>query len=189
MGGVLYRFEPNIAYREYPGEDGQILYDAIFGSTDWRRQDIGEIDEDEMIALASSRVPEKLRPAVARLVRWYDLTGPVPGMVELAQELATKGYSLYLLSNVGFAFRKFRSLIPALQYFKGEFISAEHGLLKPDPAIFKKCMTTFGLQANECIFIDDVASNIVGAQSVGMEGIVFESADQLRRCLSDIGLL
>lgn len=30
MGGVLYRFEPEIAYCEYPGEDGQILYDAPF---------------------------------------------------------------------------------------------------------------------------------------------------------------
>ena len=41
MGGVLYRFEPDLPYREYPGEDGKILYNAIFGSPDWRRQDLG----------------------------------------------------------------------------------------------------------------------------------------------------
>lgn len=189
MGGVLYRFEPDLPYSEYSGEDGKILYDAIFGSPDWRRQDLGEIDEDEMISLASARVPERLHPAVARLVRWYELTGPVLGMAELAQELSEKGHSLYLLSNVGFAFHKFRNLIPALRYFKGEFISAEHGLLKPDPKIFHKFMTTFGVCAEDCLFIDDIAPNIEGARSVGMEGIVFESANQLRRHLGDIGIL
>ena len=189
MGGVLYRFEPDLPYREYPGEDGKILYNAIFGSPNWRRQDLGEIDEDEMISLASARVPERLRPAVARIVRWYELTGPVPGMAELAQELSEKGYALYLLSNVGFAFHKFRDLIPALRYCKGEFLSAEHGLLKPDTAIFHKFMTTFGLHAEECLFIDDMAPNIEGARSVGMEGIVFENAEQLRKRLVEIGVL
>jgi len=189
MGGVLYRFEPDLPYREYPGEDGKILYNAIFGSPDWRRQDLGEISEDEMISLASARVPERLHLAVERLVHWYELTGPVPRMAELVQELSEKGYALYLLSNVGFAFHNFRGLIPAICYFKGEFISAEHGLLKPDPEIFRKFMTTFDLRAEECLFIDDMASNIEGAHSVGMEGIVFENADQLRDKLEDIGIL
>ena len=189
MGGVLYRFEPDLPYREYPGEDGKILYNAIFGSPDWRRQDLGEINEDEMISLASARVPERLRPAVERIVRWYELTGPVPGMAELAQELSDKGYTLYLLSNVGFAFHKFRDLIPALKYCKGEFLSAEHGLLKPDLEIFRKFMATFDLQAEDCLFIDDMAPNIEGARSVGVEGIVFENAEQLRRRLVEIGVL
>ena len=50
MRGVLYRWEPETALRLYPGEDGRILYDAVYGSPDWRRQDSGEIDEDGMIA-------------------------------------------------------------------------------------------------------------------------------------------
>ena len=189
MGGVLYRWEPDIAFRLYPGEDGKILFDAIYGSPDWRRQDIGEIDEDSMIAAASERVPERLHPAVFRLVRWYELTGPVPGMEELARDLSEKGLSLYLLSNVGFAYRKFRTLIPALPYLKGEFISAEHGLLKPDPEIFRVFLAEFGLAAEESLFIDDHAPNIDGSRAVGMDGIVFRGAQELRKSLKERGLL
>ena len=189
MGGVLYRWEPETAYRLYPGEDGRILYEAVYGSPDWRRQDIGEIDEEGMIAAASARVPERLRSAAVRLVRWYDLTGPVPGMEELARDLYEKGHPLYLLSNVGFAFRKFRDLIPALRYFRGDFISAEHNLLKPDPEIFRVFCKTFGLKAEECLFIDDVSANIEGARSAGLCGILFEGADRLREQLAEQGIL
>ena len=189
MGGVLYRWEPETALRLYPGEDGRILYDAVYGSPDWRRQDSGEIDEDGMIAAARARLPDRLKPEAARLVRWYELTGPVPGMEELARDLSEKGYPLYLLSNVGFAFHKFKSMIPALKYFTGEFISAEHRLLKPDPEIFRVFLGEFGLRAEESLFVDDVAANIEGARAAGMEGIVFEGAVNLRRQFRERGIL
>ena len=189
MGGVLYRWEPETALRLYPGEDGRILYGAVYGSPDWRRQDSGEIDEDGMIAAARARLPDRLKPEAARLVRWYELTGPVPGMEELARDLSERGYPLFLLSNVGFAFHKFKSMIPALKYFTGEFISAEHGLLKPDPEIFRVFLGEFGLRAEESLFVDDVAANIEGARAAGMEGIVFEGAVNLRRQFRERGIL
>lgn len=189
MGGVLYRFEPDIAFREYPGEDGQLLYDAIFASSDWRRQDLGEINEDELISLVSERVPKRLQAAVPRIVRWYDLTGAVCGMQELTKELSERGFSLYLLSNVGFAFYRYRDRIPSIRLFKGQFISAEHGLLKPDPAIFRRFFDTFGLSAEDCLFIDDTVANVEGARSVGMEAVAFQNAEQLREHLCSLGIL
>lgn len=189
MGGVLYRWEPETALRLYPGEDGRILYDAVYGSPDWRRQDSGEIDEDGMIAAARARLPDRLKPEAARLVRWYELTGPVPGMEKLARDLSERGYPLYLLSNVGFAFHKYKSMIPALKYFTGEFISAEHRLLKPDPEIFRVFLGEFGLRAEESLFVDDVAANIEGARAAGMEGIVFEGAENLRKQFRERGIL
>lgn len=188
MGGVLYRWEPETALRLYPGEDGRILYDAVYGSPDWRRQDSGEIDEDGMIAAARARLPDRLKPEAARLVRWYELTGPVPGMEELARDLSERGYPLYLLSNVGFAFHKYKFMIPALKYFTGEFISAEHRLLKPDPEIFRVFLGEFGLRAEESLFVDDVAANIEGARAAGMEGIVFEGAENLRKQFRERGI-
>ena len=188
MGGVLYRWEPETALRLYPGEDGRILYGAVYGSPDWRRQDSGEIDEDGMIAAARARLPDRLKPEAARLVRWYELTGPVPGMEELARDLSERGYPLYLLSNVGFAFHKYKSMIPALKYFTGEFISAEHRLLKPEPEIFRVFLGEFGLRAEESLFVDDVAANIEGARAAGMEGIVFEGAENLRKQFRERGI-
>ena len=190
MGGVLYHWSPEIAFRDYGEEDGRILYDSVYGSPDWKRLDSGDIGEDDLIALASARVPDRLKPEVVRLTRWYELTGPVEGMEELADELHGAGYPLYLLSNTSRAFHSFRGRIPALRFFTGEFISADHRLLKPDPAIFRAFLAEFGLTAEETLFIDDWAPNIVGARSVGMEGIVFDgSADSLREALAGLGIL
>lgn len=190
MGEVLYHWFPEVAFRDYPGEDGRLLYDALYSSPDWRRLDRGDIDEEDIIPLAEARVPDRLKPEIARLARWYLLTGPVEGMETLCRDLAEGGHPLYLLSNTSRAFRQFRVRIPALRYFTGEYISAEHGLLKPDPAIFRDFLGEFGLTAEESLFIDDWAPNIEAARSVGMEGIVFDgSADSLRRELSARGLL
>ena len=190
MGGVLYHWSPEIAFRDYGEEDGQILYDAVYGSPDWRRLDRGDIGEDDLIALASARVPDRLKPEVVRLARWYELTGPVEGMEELADELHGAGYPLYLLSNTSRAFHSFRGRIPALRFFTGEFISADHRLLKPDPEIFRAFLAEFGLRAEESLFIDDWEPNVEGARSVGMEGIRFDgSARDLRNALSARNLL
>ena len=190
MGEVLYRWFPDIVFRDYPEEDGRLLYGALYGSPDWRRLDRGDIDEEDIIPLAQARVPDRLKPRIARLARWYELTGPVEGMEELARDLAERGYPLYLLSNTSRAFHEFRVRIPALRYFSGEYISADHGLLKPDPAIFSDFLREFGLAAEESLFIDDWAPNIEGARSAGMDGIVFDgSADSLRKELAARGLL
>ena len=189
MGEVLYHWFPDIAFRDYPQADGRLLYDALYGSPDWRRLDRGDIDEGDIIPLAEARVPDRLKPEIRRLARWYELTGPVEGMEELCGELSEKGYSLYLLSNTSRAFHEFRTRIPALRYLKGEYISADHGLLKPDPAIFRDFLGEFGLGAEECLFVDDWAPNIEAARSVGMDGIVFDGADSLREALRDRGLL
>ena len=190
LGGVLYRWPPENVFRNTPAEDERILYQAVYGSPDWRRLDHGDIDEAELIALATARVPERLKPEIPRLVRWYELSGPVEGMEALARELFEKGFSLYLLSNTSRAFHRFRSRIPALRFFRGEFISADHGLLKPDPEIFRVFLDEFGLTAEETLFIDDTPYNIEGARSVGMGGIVFDgSPDSLRRTLAGQGIL
>lgn len=190
MGGVLYRWSPEIAFRDYPGEDGRLLYDAVYGSPDWRRLDRGDIDEDELITLASARVPDRLKADVVRLARWYELTGPIEGMETLARELHEVGYPLYLLSNTSRAFHAFRTRIPALRYFAGEFISADHRLLKPDPEIFRVFLAEYGLTAEESLFIDDWGPNVESARSVGMEGIVFDGgAGSFRKALADLNLL
>ena len=172
MGEVLYHWFPDIAFRDYPQEDGRLLYGALYGSPDWRRLDRGDIDECDIIPLAEARVPDRLKPEIRRLARWYELTGPVEGMEALCGELSEKGYSLYLLSNTSRAFHEFRSRIPALRYLKGEYISADHGLLKPDPAIFTDFLGEFGLTAEETLFGDYWAPHGDAARSLCMDGSV-----------------
>jgi HAD superfamily hydrolase (TIGR01509 family) len=56
-------------------------------------------------------------------------------------------------------------------------------MMKPDPAIFRHALQTFGLTADETVFFDDYQQNIDGARSVGMEARLFTTA---RRCEDDL---
>jgi putative hydrolase of the HAD superfamily len=190
MGGVLIHWLPQKAFENQSEEDGKLLYEAIYCSADWKAFDHGDFGEEEMIARAKARLPERLHNDAVRLVRWYELTEPVAGMEDLAREIREAGYALYLLSNTSSEFHRFRGKVPALRYFEGEFISADVHLLKPDPAIFRKFLEVFSLKPEESLFIDDWPPNVDGAKSAGMDGIVFPgTAGKLKSILREKHLL
>lgn len=110
----------------------------------------------------------------------------MPGMDTLITELNARGHNLYLLSNVGNRYSEFRHLIPGIELFEGEYISSEHGVLKPSPLIYEMFCETFDLDPETCIFIDDSAANVEVAQRSGMLGIVFHGdVDKLRHVLDN----
>ncbi len=52
-------------------------------------------------------------------------------------------------------------------------ISAEEGLVKPDPEIFRRALSRLGVSPHQAIFVDDRPKNVQGAQQVGMRSILF----------------
>ena len=52
------------------------------------------------------------------------------------------------------------------------------GLAKPDIAIYQKALEILKLKAEECLFIDDLPQNLVPAQELGMQTILFENYEQ-----------
>jgi putative hydrolase of the HAD superfamily len=47
-------------------------------------------------------------------------------------------------------------------------LSAEHGVRKPDPAIYLKAIEAMGLPAGEMVFIDDIGGNLKPARELGL---------------------
>jgi putative hydrolase of the HAD superfamily len=60
-------------------------------------------------------------------------------------------------------------------------ISAEEGVMKPDPRIYQAALDRLGVAASESIFVDDMPENVRGAQALGIHGIHFQSSEQARR--------
>ena len=56
------------------------------------------------------------------------------------------------------------------------------------PTSTSLALTRFGLTAERCVFFDDTAKNIVGANEVGIHGILFENALQARESLAELGV-
>lgn len=66
--------------------------------------------------------------------------------------------------------------------------SAYEQIMKPAPEIYRRTLARLGREPAECIFIDDAAANISGAQAVGLHAIQFTPTLNLRRALARAGV-
>lgn len=176
MGNVLVKYDAQrfIDSCTPSDKDGELLMRTIFRSVEWISMDRGTITQQQGLEGICKRLPERLYATAEHLLdSWHNDIPPFPEMEELAAKLKGAGYKIYLLSNTSARFHDFRVHIPALRYFDGEFISADWGMLKPDPVIYTTFCGHFGLVPARCFFIDDVAANIEGAQLAGMKGTVY----------------
>ena len=188
--GVLMRFDTEGYYLAHgigPG-DVDILRREVFRSLEWAMQDRGAISDKDAIASICARVPERLHGAVADFIRRENRAIlPVPGMEDLVRACKARGMGIYLLSNTSRAFHRFRAEVPALRHFDGELVSADVGLVKPDPEIFRLACRRFGIDPAGTAFIDDTPINAEAALHVGMKAFVFnDDVDTLRAWLDRI---
>ena len=80
-------------------------------------------------------------------------------------------------------FPQARERFGILQMIDRYVVSGAEGLVKPDARLFRVLLDRYHLQAEECVFIDDNEANVRAAEPLGMEGIVFNGADDLRNQL------
>ena len=62
-------------------------------------------------------------------------------------------------------------------------------MVKPDPEIFRRLLSRFELTPERTVFVDDTEANIAAARELGMQAVLFRSAERLRRWLVQAGLL
>jgi len=65
--------------------------------------------------------------------------------------------------------------------FRDIIVSGTEKLMKPDPAIYRLAIARFEIDPAGALFIDDVAANVAGAESVGIAGHRFVDAATLER--------
>ena len=116
--------------------------------------------------------------------------GQIDGTVEILAELKERETPLYALTNWSHeTFPIARPRFPFFEWFDGIVVSGEIGLIKPDARIYHHLLERFGLAAGDCVFIDDSAANVAGAEAVGITGLHFQSPEKLRRELGELRLL
>ena len=191
IGGVLMNFETwslTAAFTE-TAEDAALLHREIFEDIDWITMDRGG-SEAAALERMKSRLPQRLHtPADQVIDRWDEYLIPIPEMNALARELDGMGIPLYLLSNTSERFRRFREHIPAWPLMKGALLSFEEHLLKPDPEIYRRLFSRFGLSPGDCFFVDDSQANIEAARWCGMKGCLYRGdAGEVRSALRRAGI-
>lgn len=191
FGNVLVQWSlDNLFLKYYQNDDWYATMKEKVFSSEW----IAEVDASESIAEVVAKrkdlFPEYSECLDLFAQKWLEtVSGEMPGMRNLLEEIKKKGYRIYGLSNwCKDIFEKARKKYPVLQLIDDYVVSG--GLKddegkpcppKPDIKIFHLFLNRFSLKAKDCLFIDDSSQNVAAAQEVGMNALVFKDAEQLRR--------
>jgi putative hydrolase of the HAD superfamily len=115
---------------------------------------------------------------------WNDIFTENAEVSEIVRSLKGK-VRLGLVSNTNaLHFDYIASRFPVVHSFERWFLSHEVGFKKPAPEIYRKAIEWASAEPEKILFIDDSIANVEAAVSLGMEGLHFVSARQLRDELS-----
>jgi putative hydrolase of the HAD superfamily len=146
---------------------------------DWYEFDKGVLKDEEVIDLFIENDPE-IADALHRAFDYVeDMVWLKPETFEWLEGLKKRGYKLFYLSNFSHKCEtqcpKSVSFIPMMD---GGILSYKVNLTKPNPEIYKRLMSMYGLRASECVFIDDTPKNVKAAELLGLSGIVYKNHEQ-----------
>lgn len=189
FGGVLVDWNPHHLYDSYFGsKEKATWFLENICTNEWNSQMDGGKPFCQGIAELSAQYPEYAKDIEAYFNRWIEMMGTeIEGMYGLLQEYKAKGYTLLGLTNWSSeTFCQVKDVYPIFKLLDGMVVSAEEHCIKPSPRIYQILLERFGLNASDCVFIDDRQPNIDGADAVGMTGILFTSAQDLREKLESV---
>lgn len=191
IGRVFIDWDPIHLFRKlFATEEEAQWFKANVCTLDWNLAfDAGEIYA-EGVAKLITRFPRFWREIQAFDLRWRETFGSeITGTRVIHEELIAAGLKTYAITN--FSWEKWTMMLPEwpwLSNFDGVVVSGLERLVKPDPRIFRLFCERFGHAPEACVFIDDSAANVIAAQSVGMQAVLFTDPDTLRRDLIALGL-
>jgi putative hydrolase of the HAD superfamily len=94
------------------------------------------------------------------------------------EALAGAGVKIGLISNTQRPLDTFAAHFGLDGLIAGAVSSAEHGYLKPHPAIFEAALLALGVQARESVMVgDSVRHDIEGARRIGMRAVLLRRSD------------
>ncbi|PWH82449.1 HAD family hydrolase [Algibacter marinivivus] len=184
LGGVLIDWNPEYVFLDvFHGnrEKMQWFFDNIC-TNDWNEnQDAGypmAKATEERVAL----FPEYEKEIRMFYGRWVEMLGDaITGTVNILKHFVeSSDYKVVALTNWSaetfpIALERFEFL----HWFEGIIVSGEEKTRKPFDEIYNLTLERFNIKAKNSIFIDDNLRNIEAANNLGINGIRFESPEQL----------
>lgn len=128
----------------------------------------------------------QIRQLIANDIRMWSTLNPT--MVDWAVSVSRAGFKTGILSNIGFELADAYKQFDWVREFTHNTWSCELRLAKPDPAIYHHVIDALQVRPEEAIFLDDRQENILSAEAVGIQGILFRNAQQLQEDLHARGL-
>ena len=149
------------------------------GTLDGRRYWAGVLAEAGVVD-GMSRVDELIAIDTASWTAINDET------LDAVGQLRAQGCRTAVLSNmpweIGLDIRRRCAWLGEL--FETVTFSCEIGIIKPEPGIYRHTLERLGLDARQCLFVDDTESNTAAAREIGMGSVLFRRVEDLHRALA-----
>ena len=109
-------------------------------------------------------------------------TGPVAGVAEALDALASAGIRMAVVSNTSFSARTLRSELEKhalAHHFQFIVTSAEYSIRKPNPLLFEVAARRLGVAPADLWFVGDRSdTDVAGANAAGMTSVMLGIAPQ-----------
>lgn len=185
VGGVLVRTEDPIPRQQLAENLGlrlHELYSLVFNSDTWNLVQLGRITNDEHWQAVGCRLglawPDQVDAFRTAFFAGDRLDRE---LLALILKLRRPQYKIALLSNAPSSLRHWIAEewdIPA-ETFDEIVVSAETGIMKPDPEIYRIALARLDVAPDEAIFVDDFEENLKAARAMGITAIHFTSTQAL----------
>jgi epoxide hydrolase-like predicted phosphatase len=192
LGGVVIDFDFARAFRLWAsraGCDSRVIEERFSLDDSYQQHERGEIVAATYFATLRRSLGIDISDADF-IAGWNDVyLGPVRGIDE-ALSVAQQHLPLFAFTNSNPTHRSVWEVRYAneLKPFQAIFVSSDLGLRKPDPEAFQLVAARMGVQPAEVLFFDDSSENVEGAQFAGMQGVIVDSINDIRRELSRLGI-
>ena len=198
FAGVLFAWDPlALLQRLLPeqatdGASARVLVADFFQAYegDWSEFDRGTLSAAELAPRIARRTGIALAD-VLRVIAAVPLDfQPMAPMLTLMNRLRDRGNRLFYLSNMPVPYATLLETKHAFvrDFEAGVFSSRVH-LIKPEPGIFAHALKSFGIDAHDTLFIDDMPANTQAARRAGWQALDFLNAAQCEAELSRLGLV
>lgn len=192
LGGVVVRWEPDALIATVFSDPlvRAAMRAEFVGHSDWLALDRGTLSPRNAIERAAKRIKLPEADIEKFLQQVPPALVPIPAMVDLLYRLKANGHRLFCLSNMHVASIEYlESAYTFWEVFEGVVVSCRLQLCKPEAAIYGYLLETYGLNANDTVFIDDTPENLTAAAELGLHALRFESPAQCERELKVLGCI
>jgi len=121
---------------------------------------------------------------IDRLIQ-YDVRGWTiinQNMKQYIRALHRNEVKVAILSNINFdTIRHLETHQKWIMRLGHRIFSCELKMIKPEPAIYEKCLSEVDCTPEECLFVDDLSANVRAAAALGLNTVLFENSEKMMR--------
>ncbi len=166
----------------------ETLVRAIFDSESARQASLGQIRAEQhwqQVMQDLGLSPQQAEPIATEFFQGDAMDEDLVGFIRSLRPV----YRTALISNAWSDLRDFLIRQRIADAFDEIVVSAEVGLMKPDPRIYDLALQRLGVAPQEAVFLDDFGENVEAARAIGMHAIQFVepqvALQELKQLLTD----